>query len=83
MSLSGGQKQRLVSLIYILPDIPSSHWVTNMTKALARAVYARTDLAILDDILASLDPVTKDHVFDELLGSRGLFRRLGTKIKKI
>lgn len=51
-----------------------------MNKALARAVYARTDLVILDDVLASLDPVTKEHVFDDLLGPWGLFRRLGTTV---
>ncbi|KAL1962947.1 hypothetical protein VTN77DRAFT_9043 [Rasamsonia byssochlamydoides] len=46
-----------------------------MRVALARAVYSRKKVVILDDILAGLDANTEETVFDELLGPQGLLRR--------
>ena len=43
--------------------------------SLARAVYARADLVLLDDPLSALDAHTGSHVFRRLLGKRGLLRR--------
>ena len=42
--------------------------------ALARAVYARADLYLLDDVLAAVDSHVARHVFDNVLGPRGLLR---------
>ncbi|SJL11398.1 uncharacterized protein ARMOST_14801 [Armillaria ostoyae] len=42
--------------------------------ALARAVYARTDFVILDDVLAALDATTSAHIFSSLFGPHGLLR---------
>ncbi|KAL1943159.1 hypothetical protein VTO73DRAFT_4830 [Trametes versicolor] len=40
--------------------------------ALARAVYARADIVILDDVLAALDSHVAKHVFDHVVGPNGL-----------
>jgi ATP-binding cassette, subfamily C (CFTR/MRP), member 1 len=43
--------------------------------ALARAVYARKDFVILDDVFSGLDVNTQKNVFDRLLGPHGLLRK--------
>nr|POE51560.1 multidrug resistance-associated protein 1 [Quercus suber] len=43
--------------------------------ALARAVYSRKDLLIVDDVLSGLDAATAKHVFEHVLGPRGLCAR--------
>ena len=48
--------------------------------ALARAAYARHDICMLDDVLSGLDTDTEHHVFHNLLGKDGLFRRLATTV---
>ncbi|PLB43887.1 ABC multidrug transporter [Aspergillus steynii IBT 23096] len=48
--------------------------------ALARAVYARKDIVILDDVLSSLDAATEDHIFHHLLGIHGLLRSIGSTV---
>ncbi|KAJ7767456.1 multidrug resistance-associated ABC transporter [Mycena maculata] len=40
--------------------------------SLARAVYARADLVLLDDCLASVDSHVARHVFDKVIGPNGL-----------
>ncbi|KAK4247619.1 ABC transporter [Corynascus novoguineensis] len=44
--------------------------------ALARAVYARRKVIILDDVMGGLDNTTENHVFHSLLGEKGLLRDL-------
>ncbi|KAI0725334.1 metal resistance protein YCF1 [Fomitopsis betulina] len=46
--------------------------------ALARAVYARADLTILDDVLAAVDAHVARHVFDNVIGPNGI---LATKAR--
>ncbi|KAH9000229.1 P-loop containing nucleoside triphosphate hydrolase protein [Lactarius akahatsu] len=46
--------------------------------SLARAVYARADLVLLDDVLAAVDSQVARHVFDQVIGPRGL---LATKAR--
>ncbi|PWY81946.1 P-loop containing nucleoside triphosphate hydrolase protein [Aspergillus heteromorphus CBS 117.55] len=48
--------------------------------ALARAVYARKEVIILDDVFSSLDATTEDHIFHHLIGSHGLLRSLDSTI---
>ena len=48
--------------------------------ALARAVYARNDICILDDVLSGLDRDTENKVFHNLLGWDGLLRRHETTV---
>lgn len=48
--------------------------------ALARAVYARKQFIILDDVFSGLDAETEDQVFNRLFGTDGLLRKLGTTI---
>ncbi|KAJ8516868.1 hypothetical protein ONZ45_g5873 [Pleurotus djamor] len=46
--------------------------------SLARAVYARADLILLDDVLAAVDSHVARHVFDHVIGPQGL---LATKAR--
>lgn len=48
--------------------------------ALARAVYARAHITILDDVLSALDSGTKKTVVEHLLGEGSLFKTLGTTV---
>lgn len=48
--------------------------------AVARAIYARKEIAIFDDVLSGLDPTTKEHVFEQALGPDGLLRRMGCSV---
>ncbi|RAK73686.1 putative ATP-binding cassette transporter [Aspergillus fijiensis CBS 313.89] len=48
--------------------------------ALARAVYARKDLVILDDVLSALDTNTKSLILERLFGERGVFRKLNSTV---
>nr|AMM63163.1 AniL [Aspergillus nidulans NRRL 8112] len=43
--------------------------------ALARALYAKKALIVLDDVFAGLDPKTEQEVFTSLFGARGLLRQ--------
>lgn len=46
--------------------------------ALARAVYARADLTLMDDVLAAVDNHVARHIFDKVIGPNGL---LGQKAR--
>ena len=48
--------------------------------ALARAVYAKKELVILDDVFSGLDSETEEQVFDRLFGVAGLFRKMKTTV---
>jgi len=48
--------------------------------ALARALFSRTDIFILDDILSALDKKTERVVIEKLFGTRGLFRRISATV---
>ncbi|KAJ6263982.1 ABC multidrug transporter B [Drechslerella dactyloides] len=48
--------------------------------ALARAVYSRKPILILDDIFSGLDAATEEHIFTKLMGPKGLFRRNGNTV---
>ncbi|KAK5093572.1 hypothetical protein LTR70_004619 [Exophiala xenobiotica] len=43
--------------------------------ALARAIYARKAVLVLDDIFSGFDTGSEQHVFDEILGPLGLARK--------
>ena len=51
-----------------------------MSQALARAVYARRDIVVLDDILSALDASTEELIFERLLGKNGVFHRLKSTV---
>ncbi|KAL2832126.1 P-loop containing nucleoside triphosphate hydrolase protein [Aspergillus cavernicola] len=48
--------------------------------AIARAVYARKELVIFDDVFSSLDVETENHIFHHLLGDYGLLRSINATI---
>jgi ATP-binding cassette subfamily C (CFTR/MRP) protein 1 len=48
--------------------------------ALARALYNRPNLFVLDDVLNALDKITEDLIFDRLFGRTGLFRKMGSTV---
>ncbi len=73
IALSGGQSQRIVSGQDILQV--TCRITDSLHKALARAVYARKEIVILDDVLSGLDLDTENRVFHNLLGRDGLLRK--------
>ncbi|EAA65334.1 hypothetical protein AN0015.2 [Aspergillus nidulans FGSC A4] len=48
--------------------------------ALARAIYARKRILLLDDVFSGLDAATENHIFCSLLGVTGLLREAGTTV---
>ena len=68
--LSGGQKQRLVSHLRLL-----SQDMSDVTQALARALYSRQKIIILDDILSAIDAKTESLVVERLFGETGLLKQ--------
>ncbi|KAJ7747834.1 P-loop containing nucleoside triphosphate hydrolase protein [Mycena metata] len=42
--------------------------------AIARAIYARADLVLLDDVFSALDGETEAHVFGSLFGPEGMLK---------
>ncbi|KAJ2082128.1 hypothetical protein H4R24_001824 [Coemansia sp. RSA 988] len=46
----------------------------NMRVSLARAVYARADVYILDDPLAAVDAHIGEHLFNNVIGPQGILR---------
>ncbi|KAH7174084.1 P-loop containing nucleoside triphosphate hydrolase protein [Fusarium flagelliforme] len=48
--------------------------------SLARAVYAQRPTIILDDVFSGLDAHTESTIFDNLLGTHGIFRDLNTTV---
>lgn len=51
-----------------------------MNEALARVVYLRPEIVILDDVLSALDAKTESHVASSLLGEDGLLRAIKTTV---
>jgi ABC-type nitrate/sulfonate/bicarbonate transport system ATPase subunit len=49
-------------------------------QALARAVYSRKPLLLLDDPFSALDKKTRNLISVRLFGSGGLLRRLGITV---
>lgn len=47
---------------------------------MARAVYARKEFIILDDVFSGLDAETEDQVFSRLFGKDGLLRQMRTTV---
>lgn len=48
--------------------------------SLARALYLRTDLLVLDDIFSGLDADTEEKVFQQVFGPDGLLKQRGSTV---
>lgn len=48
--------------------------------ALARAVYSKHSVVMIDDAFSGLDHETEEHVFSRLLGPNGLLRKAGITV---
>ncbi|OHF02462.1 hypothetical protein CORC01_02157 [Colletotrichum orchidophilum] len=48
--------------------------------ALARTIYARCEIVILDDSFSALDGKTESRIVEKLLGSGGHFKKTGTTV---
>ncbi|OIW32028.1 P-loop containing nucleoside triphosphate hydrolase protein [Coniochaeta ligniaria NRRL 30616] len=48
--------------------------------ALARAVYSRPTIALLDDVLSGLDGRTEEHVFRRVIGPGGVLSKIGATV---
>jgi ATP-binding cassette subfamily C (CFTR/MRP) protein 1 len=51
-----------------------------LKQALARAVFARKSMIILDNVLSALEVTTERKIVDNLLGPHGLLKELGTTV---
>ena len=49
-----------------------------MNKAIARAIYARKQIAMFDDVLSGLDAGTEELVFKNVFGPDGLLKKTNT-----
>lgn len=49
-------------------------------KSLARAVYSKREVLLLDDPFRGLDAHTEDQIFHNLLGQQGLLRKSGITV---
>jgi ABC-type bacteriocin/lantibiotic exporter with double-glycine peptidase domain len=78
LALSGGQKQRVVCnntrMCIALTNANTS------LEALARSVYSRHEIALLDDVMSALDAHTQEMIIQRLLSSDGIFRQQGTTV---
>ncbi|KAJ0166590.1 Multidrug resistance-associated protein 1 [Colletotrichum tanaceti] len=66
-SLSGGQRQRVARF----PTRPADRGF----EALARAIYSRKRVLVVDDALSGLDPATQEEVWQRVFGPAGLVRQ--------
>ncbi len=85
IALSGGQSKRIVRPLPVMSHLLSSTlpWCVctdALLQALARAVYVRREIVILDDVLSGLDTSTENHVFHNLFGDNGIFREMHTTV---
>ncbi|KUL85014.1 hypothetical protein ZTR_07785 [Talaromyces verruculosus] len=48
--------------------------------AIAHALYARTQLALFDDVLSALDARTSEHILTHVFGNHGLLRKHGVTV---
>ncbi|KAH8883332.1 putative ATP-binding cassette transporter [Thozetella sp. PMI_491] len=48
--------------------------------ALARAVYSRAKIIVLDDVFSALDTKTRKSVLESLFGTDGVFKKLGSTV---
>ncbi|KAL4962566.1 ABC transporter [Aspergillus stella-maris] len=65
--LSGGQKQRTVNGL-------------TFERALARALYSRCNLFLLDDVFSGIDTAATETISQNLFSDRGLFRQMQSTI---
>lgn len=49
-------------------------------QALARAVYSRCELVLLDDSFSALDSKTENRIAENLFGPNDFFRKIGTTV---
>ena len=77
VALSGGQRHRIVC---IFRTLNTSLAYADSKKALARAVYSRKPIMILDDVFGALDNTTASVIFERLLGKEGLLKLMGITV---
>lgn len=71
-NLSGGQRQRVVRSC-LTSRIAGAK--TNMQQAIARALYSRCHILLLDDPFSALDTETSSRIAQNLFGGAGLCRQ--------
>jgi ABC-type transport system involved in cytochrome bd biosynthesis fused ATPase/permease subunit len=51
-----------------------------MTQSLARALYSRTPLIVLDDVLTGLDRTTEANILDAVFSADGLLKQMKSTV---
>lgn len=68
------------SVLYVWTQSELLSILLMLLQKLARAVYSRRPLLLLDDPLAGLDNLSEQHIVNRLLGPIGLLKQLGTTV---
>lgn len=66
----------------MLPSYPRLI-ITSDTQALARAIYSRPDILLLDDVLSPIDYVTKKRILRQLFGEAGILHETSTTVVQV
>jgi ATP-binding cassette subfamily C (CFTR/MRP) protein 1 len=75
ITLSGGQKHRIVGIKHFLLSIVAHH-----VQSLARALYSRCSILVLDDFFSAIDKTTKRSIAAQLFGKEGHFQKHGCTV---
>jgi ATP-binding cassette subfamily C (CFTR/MRP) protein 1 len=79
------EASKLYVLIFVTDSIVGSKGISlsggqKQRMALARALYSKNELMIIDDGFSGLDAETEEIVFTKIFGKQGLLKRLGTAV---
>ena len=77
-NLSGGQKHRIVGSALFYSILSSLLMICY--QALARALYSRAPILLLDDIFGGLDKRTAEDIHSRLFGPKGMLRNSSSTI---
>ena len=65
------------NVLYVCPELATllGSRCTDPSEAIARAVFARSRIAVFVDVFSGLDKATEQTVFERVFGREGLLRQ--------
>ena len=67
-------------MLLLIPKFIQDAETDRQRQALARALYARSKVVLLDDVLSGVDAATTELIADRLMGPNGLFRQFQSTV---